>query len=61
MMVASVCVSCLILHALLAVLGFHGLVQAVAPLPAEHRPAGELVDDDDAELVVLRAGSGAIM
>ena len=32
------------LHALL---GFHRLVQAVAPAAAFHEPAGELVDDDD--------------
>ena len=28
-------------------LGFDGLVQAVAPAAARHQPAGELVDDDD--------------
>ena len=28
-------------------LGFDRLVQAVAPAPARHQPAGELVDDDD--------------
>ena len=27
-------------------LGFHGLVQAVAPAPARHQAAGELIDDD---------------
>ncbi len=41
--VASVWVSSLILHAFL---GFDRLVQAVAPLPAVHQAAGELVDDD---------------
>ena len=30
-----------------AFLGFHGLVQPVAPAPARHQAAGELVDDDD--------------
>ncbi len=30
-----------------AFLGFHGLVQAVAPAAAGHQAAGELVDDDD--------------
>jgi hypothetical protein len=34
-----------------AFLGLDGLVQAVAPAPAGHQAAGELVDDDD--LVVL--------
>jgi hypothetical protein len=29
-----------------AFLGFHGLVQAVAPAAAGHQAAGELVDDD---------------
>ncbi len=42
--VASVCVSSLILHAFL---GLDRLVQAVAPVPAGHQAAGELVDDDD--------------
>ena len=30
-----------------AFLGFHGLVQPVAPAPARHQAAGEFVDDDD--------------
>ena len=30
-----------------AFLGFHGLVQAVAPAAARHQASGELVDDDD--------------
>ncbi len=30
-----------------AFLGFHGLVEPVAPAPARHQAAGELVDDDD--------------
>ena len=39
------------LDAVLGVLGLDRLVQPVGPLPAEHQPAGELVDDDDAQLV----------
>ena len=34
-------------------LGLDRLVQPVGPLPAVHRPAGVLVDDDDRQLVVL--------
>jgi hypothetical protein len=30
-----------------AFLGFHGLVQTVAPAAARHQAAGEFVDDDD--------------
>ena len=30
-----------------ALLGLDGLVEALAPAPARHLPAGELVDDDD--------------
>ena len=41
------------LDAFLLVLGFDGLVKPVGPLAAEHGAAGELVDDDDAELVLL--------
>ena len=44
MIVASVCVLFLDLDAFF---GLDGLVQAVAPLPARHQAAGELVDDDD--------------
>jgi hypothetical protein len=42
--VASVCVSRSYLHALL---GLHRLVQPVAPAPARHLAARELVDDQD--------------
>ena len=38
------------LDAVAGVLGLDRLVQPVGPLPAEHRPAGELVDDDDRQL-----------
>jgi hypothetical protein len=34
-----------------AFLGFHGLVQAVAPAPARHQAAGEFVDDDHLTLL----------
>ena len=39
------------LYALAGMLGLDGLVQAVAPLPAVHEAAGELVDDDDGHVV----------
>src|SRR5262249_25320601 len=35
-------------------LGLDGLVQAIAPLAADHEPAGELVDDNDAQFARFR-------
>ena len=49
--VASVCVSCLIGTRFL---GLDRLVQAVRPLPADHLAAGVFVDDDDFHLAGLR-------
>ena len=53
MIVARVCVLLLDLDAVAGVLGLDRLVQAVGPLPADHQPAGELVDDDDRHLAVF--------
>jgi hypothetical protein len=36
-----------------AFLGLHRLMQAVAPAPALHHAAGELVDDDDLAVATM--------
>ncbi len=57
-MVARVWVSFLMVNAFL---GFNRLVQAVAPLPADHFAAGVFIDDDDFHLAALAALDDVIL